>query len=184
MTKVLVPLAQGCEELEAVTILDLLNRASIAAVSAGLDKQPVKASHGVTLVPDITLEEALRQDDFDMLVLPGGLPGADNLANDARLAALLKKMAASGRFIAAICAAPRVLARIGLLDGKKATAYPGFIDTGDFPNVTYTGAPVERDGKVITGRGPGTALDFALTLIEALAGRTVRDTVENGLVRE
>jgi len=183
MTKVLVPLAQGCEELEAVTILDLLNRASITVVSAGLDKQPVKASHGVTLVPDITLEEALRQEDFDMVALPGGLPGADNLANDARIAALLKKMAAAGRFVAAICAAPRVLANLGLLDGKKATAYPGFIDTGDFPSVTYTGAPVERDGKIITGRGPGTAMDFALTLIEALAGRTVRDTVENGLVR-
>ena len=112
-----------------------------------------------------------------------GLPGADHLGNDARLAAFLTHMAASGRYVAALCAAPRILAKLGLLDGKTATAYPGFIDRGDFPKVRHTGAPVERDGKIITGRGPGTAMDFALALTEALAGEQVRATVEKALVR-
>ncbi len=183
MPKVLIPLAQGCEELEAVTIADILHRANIAVVTAGLEKGPVKASHGTTVIPDTTLEEALKQDDYDMVVLPGGLPGADHLGNDARLAAFLKRMAGAGRHVAAICAAPRILAKLGLLDGKKATCYPGFIEKDDFPKVHYTGAPVERDGKIITGRGPGTAMDFALALVEALAGAQVRATVEKALVR-
>lgn len=183
MPKVLIPLAEGCEELEAVTIADILHRANIAVVTAGLEKGPVKASHGTTIMPSATLEEALKHDDYDMVVLPGGLPGADHLGNDARLAAFLTHMAASGRYVAAICAAPRILAKLGLLDGKTATAYPGFIDRGDFPKVRHTGAPVERDGKIITGRGPGTAMDFALALTEALAGEQVRATVEKALVR-
>ncbi len=181
--KVLIALAQGCEELEAVTIADILHRANITVVTAGLEKGPVKASHGTTLVPDTTLEEALQHDDYDMVVLPGGLPGADHLGNDARLAAFLKRMADAGRYVTAICAAPRVLAKAGLLDGKKATCYPGFLDKRDFPKVQCTGAPVERDGKIITGRGPGTAMDFALALVEALAGGEVRATVEKALVR-
>ncbi len=182
MAKVLVPLAQGCEELEAVTICDLLDRAGIEVVTAGLDEEPVKASHGITLVPDMTLEDALKE-DYDMVVLPGGLPGADNLDNDERLAAFLKKMAGAGKFVGAICAAPVVLARNGLLDGKKATAYPGFIGPDTFPTVQHTGGVVERDGNVITSRGPGTALDFALALIEMLTDRKTRDEVEAQLVR-
>lgn len=181
--KVLVPLAQGCEELEAVTIIDVLRRANIDVDAVGLDHQPVKASRGVVLVPDKSLDEALKHGDYDMVVLPGGLPGADNLADDARLCGLLKEMAASGKFVCAICASPRVLALNGLLDGKKATAYPGFINGGDFPAVTYTGGAVERDGNVITSRGPGTAMDFALELVEALTNAATRKTVEESLVR-
>lgn len=182
MPKVLVPLAQGCEELEAVTIIDLLRRADIHVVTAGLDNKPVKGSHGITLAPDTTLDEALH-DDFAMVVLPGGLPGADNLAADPRITAILKKTVDAGRFAGAICAAPRVMAKAGLLDGKKATAYPGFIDGGAFPRLTYTGKPVERDGKIITGRGPGTAMDFALEIIEALTDARTRSAVEKSLVR-
>ncbi len=183
MPKVLVPLAQGCEELEAVTIMDLLDRAGIDVVSAGLDDQPVQASHGATLVPATTLEEALEQDDYDMVVLPGGLPGADHLGVDERLTAFLRQMAGAGKFTCAICAAPRVLAQQGLLDGKTATCYPGFLEPADFPKVNHTGEPVERDGIFITGRGPGTAMDFTLELIEALVGIDTRNTVEAGLVR-
>lgn len=183
MPKVLVPLAQGCEELEAVSIIDLLRRAGIEVVTAGLDKTPVKGSHGITLLPDMMLDEALKQTDFDMVVLPGGLPGADHLDDDSRVGDLLKQMVASDRFACAICAAPRVMAKRGLLDGKKATAYPGFLDKGNFPKINCTGAPVERDGKIITGRGPGTAMDFALTLIEALTDAKTRKRVEDALVR-
>ncbi|OYY80110.1 MAG: DJ-1 family protein, partial [Hydrogenophilales bacterium 16-62-9] len=126
MAKVLVPLAEGCEEIEAVTIIDLLRRAGIDVVVAGLKPGIVTASRGVQLVPDVTLDAAL-QHDYDMVVLPGGMSGAANLKDDARMIALLKKMAAAGRYTAAICAAPMVLAEAGLLDGKQATSYPGFL---------------------------------------------------------
>ena len=182
MANVLVPLAQGCEELEAVTVVDLLRRAGIGVVTAGLDAQPVRASRGMILLADMTLDAALQQ-EFDMIVLPGGLPGADHLRDDPRVIELLKKMAASDRYTAAICAAPRVLARAGLLDGKRATSYPGALDIDAVPGIEYLEMPVVTDGRVITSRGPGTAMDFALTLIEALAGKTKRDEVEAGLQR-
>ena len=182
MPKVLVPLAQGCEELEAVTIIDLLRRAGIEVVSAGLDNQPVKASRGVMLLPDSTLDEALKQ-DYDMVVLPGGMPGMTNLKNDPRIIALLKKMAAAGKYTCAICAAPVVLAEAGLLSGKRATSYPGHLDKLNLPDVTYLNDAVITDGKIITSRGPGTAMDFALKLIETLVGKAKRDEVEAGLQR-
>jgi len=96
---------------------------------------------------------------------------------------LLKKMAAADRYTAAICAAPRVLAHAGLLDGKRATSFPGALDVAAVPGIEYQEAPVVTDGKVITSRGPGTAMDFALTLIETLAGKQQRDAVEAGLQR-
>ena len=182
MPKVLVPLAQGCEELEAVTVIDLLRRARFEVVSAGLDDQPVTASRGIRLVPDVTLDEALKQ-EFDMVVLPGGMPGAANLNNDPRIKPLLREMAAKGKYTAAICAAPMVLAEAGLLSGKRATSYPGFVDKMSLPDTTYCTDPVVRDGTVITSRGPGTAMDFALALIEILAGKAKRDEVEGGLQR-
>jgi protein deglycase len=180
MVKVLVPLADGCEELEAVTIIDLLRRAGIEVVTAGLKPGIVQASRGVRLVPDLTLDVAL-QDDYDMVVLPGGMPGATHLKEDVRIIDLLKKMAAAQKFTAAICAAPMVLAEAGILDGKKATSYPGFLDA--LPGVTVSSAAVVQDGKVLTSRGPGTAMDFALALVDVLAGAEKRQQVEDALVR-
>lgn len=182
MASVLIPLAQGCEELEAVTIIDLLRRAGIEVTTAGLADGPVKASRGVTLLPDTTLEAVMDQ-DFDMMVLPGGLPGSDYLDEDPRIHEMLKKLASNGQYTAAICAAPKVLAHAGLLDGKQATSYPGLLDQMDLPQVDVQLLPVITDGKVITGRGPGTAMDFALQLIESLAGKAKRDEVESSLVR-
>lgn len=179
---VLVPLAQGCEELEAVTIIDLLRRAGINVVTAGLDGNPVRASRGVMLVPDAELDTALER-NYDMVVLPGGAEGANNLNNDTRINELLKAMADSGRFTAAICAAPKVLAASGVLDGRQATCYPGHIDRDNPQQIRLSDDPVVVDGKVITSRGPGTAMDFALTLIETLTGKAKRDEVEAGLVR-
>ncbi len=180
MKTVLVPLAQGCEELEAVTIIDILRRAGITVVSAGLDAQPVRASRGTVLVPDTTLDEALKQ-TFDMLVLPGGQPGTNNLKADARIIALTQQMAQKDRYVAAVCAAPSVLATAGLLDGKRATSFPRALDT--FPKVLQQPAAVVEDGKIITSRGPGTAMDFALNLVEKLVGRAKRDEVEAALQR-
>jgi 4-methyl-5(b-hydroxyethyl)-thiazole monophosphate biosynthesis len=180
MFKVLVPLAQGCEEIEAVTVIDILRRAGIEVVSAGLDDQPVRASRGVMLVPDTTLDAAL-QHSFDMIVLPGGQPGTNNLKADARVLKLVQQMAQQGKYVTAICAAPSVLATAGLLDGKQATCFPGALDA--FPQVVQRPAAVVEDGKLITSRGPGTAMDFALTLVERLTGKEKRLAVEAGLQR-
>lgn len=180
MASVLVPLAQGCEELEAITVIDLMRRAGIDVISAGLDDRPVKASRGTVLLPDMVLDEALTR-DYDMVVLPGGLPGAEHLDNDPRIHTLLKEMAASGRYTAAICAAPRVLANSGLLEGRRVTSFPGVLDA--VSGIEYSTQAVVEDGNVITSRGPGTAMDFALALIERLVGKAKRDEVEAALQR-
>ncbi|MDZ7803434.1 DJ-1 family glyoxalase III [Thiohalophilus sp.] len=182
MANVLIPLAQGCEELEAVTVIDLLRRAGVEVTTVGLDDQPVKASRGTVLMPDTTLEAVLDR-DFDMIVLPGGLPGADHLNNDPRIHTLLLQMTDADKYTAAICAAPKVLASAGLLNGKHATSFPGALDNIQTDNLQYEQTPVVVDGKVITSRGPGTAMDFALTLIEHLLGKAKRDEVEAGLQR-
>ncbi len=182
MKRVLIPLAQGCEELEAVTIIDLMRRAGIEVITAGLDGQAVTASRGVRLIPDAKLEDVMEQ-EFDMLVLPGGLPGADHLDEDRRIHTLLKKMSEGGGYTAAICAAPKVLAHAGLLNGKAATGYPGVLDSMELPTTEMSRDAVVIDGRVVTSRGPGTAMDFALTLIAQLLGEEKRREVEQGLVR-
>lgn len=182
MPKVLVPLAQGCEELEAVTIIDLLRRANIEVITAGLDEQPVRASRGVVFLPDTTLDKILNE-PFDMIVLPGGLPGSDHLNKDQRILKLLQHTAAQGKYVAAICAAPKVLATAGLLQHKKATSYPTVLESLQLPTTNCTTEAVVKDGLVITSRGPGTAMDFALELIETLCGKDQREQVEQALVR-
>ncbi len=180
--RVLVPLAQGCEELEAVTIIDLLRRAGIEVITAGLDTQPVRGSRGTVLIPDTSLDEVMTQ-AFDMVVLPGGLPGADHLEADVRIQQLLIKTQKSGSYVAAICAAPKVLASAGLLKGKQVTCFPGVLDGMGIDGMIVKTDPVVQDGNVITSRGPGTAMDFSLSLIEKLVGSDKRDEVEQSLQR-
>lgn len=182
MSRVLVPLAQGCEELEAITITDLLVRAGVDVTTAGLDDQPVTASRGTRLIPDTTLD-AVRDQAFDLIVLPGGMPGADHLRDSEQLQGMLQQQASDDRYVAAICAGPKALARAGILEGKTATGFPGVLKTLDLPNTTISESATEIDGKVITSRGPGTAMDFALTLIELLEGPDIRDQVNRQLVR-
>ncbi|MCB1771402.1 MAG: DJ-1/PfpI family protein, partial [Candidatus Competibacteraceae bacterium] len=122
--------------------------------------------------------------DFDLVVLPGGLGGAQRLEADQRIAALLRRMSEQGRYVAAICAAPKVLASAGLLKNREATAYPGILDDqADQAGIRLSSAAVVRDGTFITSRGPGASMDFALTLIEILCGHETRDTVEAALQR-
>ena len=180
MSRALVPLAQGCEELEAITITDLLVRAGIDVTTAGLDDQPVTASRGTRIIPDTNID-AVKNELFDLIVLPGGLPGANHLRDDARIQALLKLHAENHKLVAAICAAPRALAEAGLLEGKQATCYPGSMD--EYPQLNIHSSAIEIDGTIITSRGPGTAMDFALTLIEQLEGKAKRDEIEQQLAR-
>ncbi len=182
MTAVLVPLAPGFEELEAVTVIDLLRRAQIEVTVAGLAPGTVKGSRGTVIQPDAALDEALAR-DYDMVVLPGGQPGANNLEADPRILDLLRRMTAQRKFTAAICAAPKVLAAAGVLDGKRATSFPGTLDPAKFPRVQVEKLAVIADGRVVTSRGPGTAMDFALELIQLLTGRDKRDQVEAALQR-
>jgi 4-methyl-5(b-hydroxyethyl)-thiazole monophosphate biosynthesis len=180
--RVLIPLAQGCEELEAVTIIDLLRRAGIDVTTASLNNEPVTCSRRTVLIADASLDDVLN-DSFDMLVLPGGLPGADNLNADPRIHQLITRLAKEGKQIAAICAAPKVLLQNGILDGKKVTAYPGSLNNMDTSKILLNEGAIQVDGKVITSRGPGTAMDFALTLIETLVDRDTRNQVETSLQR-
>ena len=182
MTKVLIPLAQGCEELEAVTLIDLLRRAKIDVTTASLSDEPVTCSRGTVLIADVLLDSVLNS-DFDLMVLPGGLPGADNLNADSRIHQLISRLSGQGKLIGAICAAPKVLVENGVLNGKKATAYPDALNALDLSNVALNDKAVQIDGKVITSKGPGTAMDFALTLIELLIDKDARDKVEAPLQR-
>lgn len=151
-------------------------------MTAALEAGPVTASRGVRLLADTTLDEALAA-DYDMVVLPGGGPGAEALDRDPRVRDLLHAMAQRGRFTAAICAAPKVLARAGLLAGRTATGYPGVLEALELDDVRLSTEAVVRDGQLITSRGPGTAMDFALELIAALVGPAKRDQVAAQLVR-
>lgn len=180
MKTALVLFAQGSEELETVTVVNILRRGGITVTLAGLSAGVLRGARGITIAPDTTLDAVLH-DGFDMIALPGGQPGANHLKADARVLNLLQNMAQQGKYVAAICAAPMVLAAAGLLDGKQATCYPSCLD--DFPNIRIKTAAIVEDGNLITSRGPGTAMDFALLLVERLAGKAKRDEVEAGLVR-
>lgn len=180
MTQALVLLAEGFEELEAVTVINILRRGGVSVVSAGLHSGPVRGARGMVIVPDseITMQSA---DDYDLLVLPGGQPGTRNLHADPNVRALLEQARAAGQLIAAICAAPSILADYGFLQGKRATGYPGTLMQR--PGVTLTDEAVVVDGNIVTSRGPGTAMDFALILLDLLAGPDTRQRVERSLVR-
>ena len=181
MPSALVPLAPGCEDLEAVSILNVLRRGGVEVTAAGLEAGPVRGARGVVLTPDAPLAEALER-PFDLVVLPGGQPGTEHLRRDPRLPELLRRQERAGGWIAAVCAAPRVLSDAGLLRGRRATCYPGALEGLDH-GATLVDAPVVRDGRVVTGRSAGAAMDFALELVGLLQGPAVRAETEARLVR-
>ncbi len=160
-----VLLAEGFEEIEAMTLVDVLRRAGVEVETAALGALAVTGAHGVEVRADRRLD-GLTADGAAAIILPGGLPGATNLRDDARVLALLRDAAARGVLVAAICAAPMVLAKAGLLEGKRATAYPGV----PLPGATRGAERVVEDGNVMTSQGPGTTLEFALALAARLAG--------------
>ena len=180
MSRVLVPLAPGFEELEAVTITDLLVRAGISVTTAGLDDTVVTASRGTRIIADSTLD-AVSDELYDLIVLPGGLPGADNLKSDVRVQTLLKAHASSNKLVAAICAAPKALDHAGLLDNRNATSYPGVLEDTKNTSINISKEAVVVDDNIVTSRGPGTAIEFTLKLIELLEGEDTMVMVEEQL---
>ena len=183
MKQVLIPLAQGCEELEAVTLIDLLRRADISVITAGLDDKAVICSRKTVIIPDTTLDQVLNK-EFDLIVLPGGLPGADNLRDDQRIIQLIKKQSENNKAVAAICAAPKVLAEAGLLKNKKATSFPNVLSSLSLTGTDITPDAIVEDGNIHTSRGPGTAMDFALHLIELLSGSEAKARISQQMVRD
>lgn len=165
--KVMVPLAEGFEEIEAVTIIDILRRASIDTISVYLKTNPVTGSHGITVTADISFQEAMNI-DFNAIVLPGGMPGSTNLKGNPDIISFIQKIHSSGGYTAAICAAPIVLGEAGLLHDKKYTCYPGF--ETQIAGGEYLSDPVVFDGGIITGRSVGCAIVFALKLVEIFSG--------------
>jgi 4-methyl-5(b-hydroxyethyl)-thiazole monophosphate biosynthesis len=166
--KVLVPIADGSEEIEAVCLIDTLRRASAEVTVASVDRLQVTASRGVKLVADARISDCTGQ-TYDCIALPGGMPGAEHLRNSAELITMLKKQKQAGKLYAAICAAPAVaLAPHGLLDGVKATCYPGM--RSKLHPAYASEERVVVDGNCITSQGPGTAIEFALKLVELLFG--------------
>lgn len=180
MKKVSVMLADGFEEVEALTAVDLLRRAKIYVDTVSItDDFTVHGAHGI----NVQTEDLFDEVDFsetDMIVLPGGMPGTTNLKEHEGLKKVLLRFAEEGKYIGAICAAPTVLDEIGILQGKRATCYPGV--ESQIKDAILTRTPVMRDGNIITGQGVGTAIDFALKLVEVLAGEEKAKEIAEAIV--
>ena len=178
MKKVIVFLAEGFEEIEAISIIDILRRAEISVTTVSLKDKLVTGAHKIVVQADMMFDE-VNYDTYDMIVLPGGMPGAKNLNEHEGVKEQLKAFA-KNKHIGAICAAPMVLGGMGLLKGKRVTCYPGF--EPELIGANVTNEPVTIDGNIITGKGPAFAISFSLQLIETLVGKAGRDEVSNGLL--
>lgn len=177
--KVLVPVAQGIEEMEAITIIDVLRRANAIVIVASVDKINIKASKGIEFKADKLIKDCMDE-AFDLIALPGGIPGAQNLRDSKELEILLKQQAQLKKYYAAICASPAVvLHHHGLVTPGKVTCHPGFADMIDHGNIVESNVVV--DGNCITSRGAGTACDFALNLVELLYSEEKKKEVMQGL---
>ena len=181
MSRAMVILAPGCEEMEAVISIDVLRRGGVNVTVASLEEGVLVASRDVRLEGDVALDALRDPKDFDLLVLPGGMPGTLAMCNDVRVRDLLVHyLSAPGKRVATICAAALVLEEHDLLEGRTFTCYPTVrekISAG-----TWVDQPVVIDGDLITSQGPGTAMAFALTLVEILVDRATRDQVAEGML--
>ncbi|MGD1076241.1 MAG: DJ-1 family glyoxalase III [Thermodesulfovibrionales bacterium] len=179
MPRVVVPLADGFEEVEAMAIVDVLRRADIDVVIAGLHAGPIESARRVRVLPDTTID-TIREADFDMIVLPGGQPGSDNLNADPRVKDLLRDFYTKGKLTGAICAAPYILASAGILEGKRVTSYPTYRDR--LGNSMYEESIVVEDANIVTSKGPGTALHFGLAIVEKLKGKETAIAIKEGML--
>ncbi|MCH8011480.1 MAG: DJ-1/PfpI family protein [Candidatus Marinimicrobia bacterium] len=179
MPKVLVPIAEGFEEIEAITIIDILRRAGAKVVVAGLGKKLVEGSHGITVQADQTIEQ-VNPDGFDMIVLPGGMPGMVNLKQSEKIIDLLRRLSESKKYTAAVCASPVVLEEAGIISSKKVACHPN--NAASIKSGEYTGSRVEVDGRVITGQAAGSAMEFAFKLVEVLFGKEKVEEINQGVL--
>lgn len=183
MAKILVPLADGFEEIEAMSIIDVLNRAGNDVIVAGLFGKEVEGANTKLIFKTNTLLKDVDVDDLDMIVLPGGLPGSEHLAKSELVQDMIKKMNEKGKMVGAICAAPWALKEAGVLEGKKHTNYPGFEEkTGKEGYIADQ--KVVIDGNVVTSRGPGTAICFALEIVKKLNGEEIYAQLKAGLLAD
>lgn len=176
---ILVPLAEGFEEIEAIAVIDLLRRGGVEVITASLGKNPVTGSHKIQVTADTLLGQPAR---FSGIILPGGAQGTQNLKNDQRIIDLIRVLHNSSALTSAICAAPSVLAQAGIMKGVRFTCYPGYeneiIDCGGI----HTGSPVVKDGHIITAKGAGCAVQFALTLLEELKGPETAKSIKEQIM--
>ncbi|NIM18875.1 MAG: DJ-1 family protein [Candidatus Latescibacteria bacterium] len=179
MPRIIVPLAEGFEEIEAVAVIDILRRADVEVVIAGVGGKEITGSHGIRIVCDTPIEECDPRRS-EGIVLPGGLPGTTNLKKSDALEELLRDASNRSKMIAAICAAPTVLDSLGILKGKKATCHPNH--SSELVECIYVEAPVVIDGNIITSRGAGTAVAFAAELVRILAGDEKAEGILEGIV--
>ena len=177
----LIAVADGVEDLEAVTLIDVLRRAEVKVLVASIEtRRMITLAHGTRLTAEAMLLDVLAQ-DFDLIVLPGGMPGAQRLAEHEPLAERVREQAADGKLFAAICASPALaLQSYGVLRQRRMTCYPSFSDR--LSGCTFVDQPVVVDGNCITSQGPGTALAFALTLVEQLCGKAKRNEVAKAML--
>jgi 4-methyl-5(b-hydroxyethyl)-thiazole monophosphate biosynthesis len=177
-------LADGFEEIEALTPVDMLRRAGGEVTTVGVGGKNIRGAHGITVTADITDDEASKilegGETPEMVVLPGGMPGADNLNASAVVDSFIRSACNSGAFVGAICAAPYILGDRGILKGKRAVCYPGF--ENHLTGAAVSDAGAVRDGNIITGRAMGAALPFSLELVEAMFGRAKRDVLAKGVL--
>lgn len=180
MKKAALFLADGCEEIEALTQVDLLRRAGIQVDTISIsDKKTIHGSHDIIFEADMLIKD-MDEDGYDAIILPGGGVGTQNLKASDRVISIVQKYAASGRLTTAICAAPTVLGQAGVLKGKHATCYPG-CESGLTGAITSTESVV-TDGNIVTSRGVGTAIDFGLKIIELLISKTKAEEISNSVV--
>lgn len=180
MNKAYIFVADGFEEIEGLTVVDLLRRAGIEAPTVSItEDKMVTGSHGISVKADFLFSE-IKGTMADVVVLPGGMPGTTNLLACEPLMDMVLGLYSAGSYVAAICAAPSILAEIGLLDGKKATSYPGFEEKMTMADYVYE--PVVQDGQIITSRGLGTAIEFALKIIEVLLGEEKAQQISDSII--
>ncbi len=176
-------LANGFEEIEALAPLDLLRRAGLSVTTVGIGGDRIVGAHGIAVQADIP-DTMFRDSKPEMLILPGGMPGAKNLDESRIVDAALRAGAANGAYLAAICAAPMVLGKRGYLKGHRATCFPGFEEYLTGAELAQKGQRVVSDGKIITGAGMGVAVEFGLALVAALKGTDAADALRRAILAD
>ena len=175
-------IAEGFEEIEALCPLDIMRRAGIEVTTVGIGRKEITGAHGITVRTDICSREYSRVKDFDMIFLPGGMPGTLNLANSKPVIESIRRAVENDKYIAAICAAPSILGDMGLLEGKEAICYPGFEDR--LTGATISKNRVALDGKILTAAGMGAALDMGLKIVEIYRGKEKADELRHAVIAD